>query len=68
MATATDDNTAHPRFLMYTPEIETIRGQMNKSKRRNSHTMRRHIGRRLAINFGKPMRRVHAKSHGLISR
>ena len=64
MATATT-TTRPPRFLMYTPEIETIRANEQEVSGEIANTMRR-ISAAVGDQFRHTMRPVHAKSHGLI--
>ena len=64
MATATT-TTRPPRFLMYTPEIETIRANEQEVSAEIANTMRR-ISAAVGDQFRHTMRPVHAKSHGLI--
>ncbi len=53
------------KFLLYTPESETIRGNEQEVSAQIAETMRR-ISTAVGDQFRHTMRPVHAKSHGLL--
>jgi hypothetical protein len=53
------------KFLLYTPEIETIRANEKEVSTQLADTMRR-ISAAVGDQFRHTMRPVHAKSHGLL--